>query len=204
MAEALQAIHACGLVHRDLKPGNIIMAEDGPRVLDFGIARAVESTRLTMTGAAFGTPGFLAPEQALGYEVTGAADVFALGAILVAAAGGAAWGGGTPMALMYQTVHEPPDLTALPPSLRALVASCLAKDPAVRPSPSTLLDLLTVSAPVRRDLMPTASPAAMSAQNNKAPRGPRVQLISADHLSAVAIDGNGLVFQASHAKVEFG
>lgn len=90
LAEALQAVHACGLVHRDLKPGNIIMAEDGPRVLDFGIARAVESTRLTSTGAAFGTPGYLAPEQAQGLEVTGAADVFALGAVLVAAAAWAA------------------------------------------------------------------------------------------------------------------
>ncbi|MFI8880330.1 serine/threonine-protein kinase [Streptomyces sp. NPDC055243] len=94
-AEALAAIHGCGLVHRDLKPGNIIMASDGPRVLDFGIARAMESIRLTSTGVAFGTPGFLAPEQAQGAEVGGAADVFALGAVLVAAAGGSAFGRGT-------------------------------------------------------------------------------------------------------------
>lgn len=96
LAEALEAIHACGLVHRDLKPGNIVMAPDGPRVLDFGIARALESTRLTATGSAFGTPGYLAPEQALGEEVTGAADVFALGAVLVAAAGGQALRGRHP------------------------------------------------------------------------------------------------------------
>ncbi|TVZ76423.1 RodZ domain-containing protein [Streptomyces sp. BK340] len=142
LAEALQAVHACGLVHRDLKPGNIIMADDGPRVLDFGIARAVESTRLTATGAAFGTPGYLAPEQAQGDEVGGAADVFALGAVLVAAAGGRAFGTGTPMGLMYRSVHEPADLSALPGELRPLVAACLSKDPADRPTPEALLSSL--------------------------------------------------------------
>ncbi|MEU8467436.1 serine/threonine-protein kinase [Streptomyces sp. NPDC029006] len=147
LAEALESIHSCGLVHRDLKPGNIIMADDGPRVLDFGIARAVESTRLTATGTAFGTPGFLAPEQALGHDVTGAADVFALGAVLVAAAGGTAWGEGTPMGLMYRSVHEPPNLSAVPAALADVVAACLAKEPADRPTPSALLDRLTGSAP---------------------------------------------------------
>ncbi|MER5360538.1 serine/threonine-protein kinase [Streptomyces sp. NPDC002785] len=141
LAEALAAIHGCGLVHRDLKPGNIIMASDGPRVLDFGIARALESTRLTATGTAFGTPGFLAPEQALGQEVSGAADVFALGAVLVAAAGGSAFGAGTPMGLMYRSVHETPDLAAVPDGLRPILASCLAKNPYVRPTPDGLLDL---------------------------------------------------------------
>lgn len=142
LAEALQAIHACGLVHRDLKPGNIIMAEDGPRVLDFGIARAVESTRLTSTGGAFGTPGFLAPEQAQGLEVDGGADVFALGAVLTAAAGGTAFGMGTPMGMMYRSVHEPADLSAVPQGLRTVIAACLSKDPARRPTPAELLDLL--------------------------------------------------------------
>ncbi|MEU9292439.1 protein kinase [Streptomyces sp. NPDC048266] len=141
LAEALQAIHACGLIHRDLKPGNIIMADDGPRVLDFGIARALESTRLTSTGAAFGTPGFLAPEQAQGMEVDAAADVFALGAVLVAAAGGSAFGEGTPMALMYRSVHEEANLSAVPEGLRPVVAACLAKDPGRRPPPAELLDL---------------------------------------------------------------
>lgn len=141
LAEALAAIHGCGLVHRDLKPGNIIMAADGPRVLDFGIARALESTRLTATGVAFGTPGFLAPEQAQGLEVGGPADVFALGAVLVAAAGGSAFGAGTPIGLMYRSVHEPPDLTAVPDALRPVVASCLAKEPTERPTPDGLLDL---------------------------------------------------------------
>ncbi|MFF1507479.1 serine/threonine-protein kinase [Streptomyces sp. NPDC058326] len=146
LAEALEAIHACGLVHRDLKPGNIVMAPDGPRVLDFGIARAVESTRLTATGSAFGTPGYLAPEQALGEEVTGAADVFALGAVLVAAAGGRPFGDGTPMGLMYRAVHEAPDLTSVPEALRGLVGRCLAKDPAERPAPEEILDALGAGA----------------------------------------------------------
>ena len=147
LAEALESIHSCGLVHRDLKPGNIIMADDGPRVLDFGISRAVESGRLTATGTAFGTPGFLAPEQALGHDVTGAADVFALGAVLVAAAGGSAWGEGTPMGLMYRSVHEPPDMSAVPAALADVVGACLAKEPADRPTPGALLDLLTAPAP---------------------------------------------------------
>ncbi|WP_240120665.1 MULTISPECIES: hypothetical protein [unclassified Streptomyces] len=114
LGEALQTAHACGLAHRNLKPGDIIMADDGPRVLDLGIARAVESTRLTAAGAVFGTPGHLAPEQAQGDEVGCAADVFALGAVLVAAAGGSAFGIGTPMGLMYRSLHEPADLSALP------------------------------------------------------------------------------------------
>lgn len=141
LAEALAAIHGCGLVHRDLKPGNIIMAPDGPRVLDFGIARALESTRLTATGMAFGTPGFLAPEQAQGQDISGAADVFALGAVLVAAAGGSAFGAGTPMGMMYRSVHEPPDLAAVPEGLRPVLAACLAKEPEQRPTPTGLLDL---------------------------------------------------------------
>ncbi|MET8824813.1 serine/threonine-protein kinase [Streptomyces sp. NPDC004610] len=143
LAEALQAVHGCGLVHRDLKPGNIIMAPDGPRVVDFGIARAVESTRLTLTGHTFGTPGYLAPEQAEGREVTGAADVFALGAVLVAAAGGSAFGAGTPMMLMYRSVHSPADLSPVPEDLRAIVGACLEKNPDHRPTTEQLLDSLT-------------------------------------------------------------
>ncbi|MFF0777839.1 protein kinase [Streptomyces sp. NPDC003720] len=173
LAEALESIHARGLVHRDLKPGNIIMAEDGPRVLDFGIARAVESTRFTATGTAFGTPGFLAPEQALGHDVTGAADVFALGAVLVAAAGGSAWGEGTPMGLMYRSVHETPDLAAVPAGLTELVSACLAKDPAARPTPSRLLD--TVTGESREPGPPAYSPtvAVPPAPSRYAPPAPQ-------------------------------
>lgn len=178
LSEALKAIHDCGLVHRDLKPGNIIMADDGPRVLDFGIARALESTRLTSTGAAFGTPGFLAPEQAQGLDVGGAADVFSLGAVLVAAAGGQAFGEGTPMMLMYRAVHEPADLSALPEGLRPLVACCLAKDPAQRPTAQRLLDLLAPPTAGARaadepayppTLVPPAAPPTPTAASAAAP-----------------------------------
>ncbi|MEU4849338.1 serine/threonine-protein kinase [Streptomyces gilvosporeus] len=168
LAEALQAVHGCEIVHRDLKPGNIIMAPDGPRVLDFGIARAVESTRLTMTGHAFGTPGYLAPEQAEGRDVTGAADVFALGAVLVAAAGGSAFGEGTPMMLMYRSVHAEADLSPVPEGIRGIVGACLEKDPAHRPTTEQLLDAFTgvvdashpptVVAPPATLVMPTADP----------------------------------------------
>ncbi|MFI6652086.1 serine/threonine-protein kinase [Streptomyces sp. NPDC050529] len=168
LAEALAAIHRCGLVHRDLKPGNIIIASDGPRVLDFGIARALESTRLTATGMAFGTPGFLAPEQAQGQEVGGAADVFALGAVLVAAAGGSAFGAGTPMGLMYRSVHETPDLAALPEALRPIVASCLAKEPAQRPTPEGLLDLFAAGGAAHPPTV-AAPPPPSYAPSNAAP-----------------------------------
>ncbi|MFB6816828.1 serine/threonine-protein kinase [Streptomyces sp. NPDC056347] len=148
LAEALAAVHGCGLVHRDLKPGNIIMAPDGPRVLDFGISRAVESTRLTATGHSFGTPGYLAPEQAEGREVTGAADVFALGAVLVAAAGGSAFGEGAPMMLMYRSVHTEADVSSVPEGIRGTVEACLAKDPALRPTTEQLLDTFADAADV--------------------------------------------------------
>ncbi|MEV5603164.1 protein kinase [Streptomyces sp. NPDC052299] len=157
LAEALAAIHRCGLVHRDLKPGNIIMAADGPRVLDFGIARALESTRLTATGMAFGTPGFLAPEQAQGLQVGPPADVFALGAVLVAAAGGSAFGAGTPMGMMYRSVHEAPDLDAVPEGVRDVVAACLAKEPGDRPGPDALLDLFAPGGPAYVPTMPVRS-----------------------------------------------
>ncbi|MFJ4467624.1 serine/threonine-protein kinase [Streptomyces sp. NPDC089424] len=146
LAEALVAIHSCDLVHRDLKPSNIIMTDDGPRVLDFGIARALDETRLTNTSMVVGTPGFLAPEQIGSGLVGPACDVFALGAVLVHAAGGRAFGEGGHMALMYRAVHDDPELTALPDPLRRLVAQCLAKDPGTRPTAEQLLTALAPTA----------------------------------------------------------
>ncbi|MGA4841154.1 serine/threonine-protein kinase [Streptomyces sp. G45] len=143
LAEALEAIHACGLVHRDLKPANIILAEDGPRVLDFGIARALEGTGLTGE-AVIGTAGFIAPEQVRADgNITGACDVFALGAVLVAAAGGSAFGEGTPYAMLYRAVHERADLSAVPGALRDVVRACLRKEPERRPTPRELLNQFT-------------------------------------------------------------
>ncbi|MGW1405788.1 serine/threonine-protein kinase [Streptomyces sp. NPDC002403] len=141
LAEALKAIHSCGLVHRDLKPANIVMAEDGARVLDFGIAHALEGTRLTGDGVVVGTAGYHSPEQAQGHPVTGACDVFALGAVLVAAAGGSAFGSGSAYGLLYSVVHKDADVSAVPGPLRPLVLACLRKAPGSRPTPHRLLDL---------------------------------------------------------------
>ncbi|OKK05863.1 serine/threonine protein kinase [Streptomyces sp. CB03234] len=141
LAEALAAVHALGLVHRDVKPSNVLLALDGPRLIDFGIARATDGTAsLTSTGVSVGSPGYMAPEQILGKGVSGAADVFSLGAVLAYAATGAApFPGGSSAALLYKVVHEEPELGgALTGELRDLVAACLAKDPAARPAPAEL------------------------------------------------------------------
>ncbi|MER7544102.1 serine/threonine-protein kinase [Spirillospora sp. NPDC127506] len=139
LAEALEAIHAAGLVHRDLKPSNILLASDGPRVIDFGIAQALEGTALTVPGGSVGTPGFMAPEHVRGEDVGPPADVFALGAVLCHAAGVRPFGDGPAHTLLYRVVHEMPDVSELPSGLRDIVSSCLAKDPAARPSPAEVL-----------------------------------------------------------------
>ncbi|MFE7620133.1 protein kinase [Streptomyces sp. NPDC057496] len=145
LAEGLAAVHACKMVHRDLKPGNVLLAADGPRLIDFGIARAADETQLTRTGLMIGTPGFMAPEHVVRNEAGPPADVFALGGVLVYAATGAGpFGEGAPHAVNYRSVHEDPDLTGLPASLLPLVADCLAKDPGDRPTVSEILDRVPV------------------------------------------------------------
>ncbi|MEU4798031.1 serine/threonine-protein kinase [Streptomyces sp. NPDC023327] len=140
LAEALAHVHALGLVHRDVKPSNVLLTLDGPRLIDFGIARATDGTAsLTATGASIGSPGYMAPEQILGRGVTGAADVFSLGAVLVyAATGESPFPGDSSAGLLYKVVHEEPELGALSGGLRDLAAACLAKDPAARPVPAEL------------------------------------------------------------------
>ncbi|MCP2309165.1 serine/threonine-protein kinase [Kitasatospora paracochleata] len=141
IAEALQAIHAVGVVHRDLKPANVLLATDGPRVIDFGIARAADAVGLTGTGLRIGSPGFMAPEQALGAPATPATDVFALGALAACAAGGTPpFGHGPESGALYRVVHEEPDLGAVPPGLVDLVRHCLAKRPELRPTPAQLIE----------------------------------------------------------------
>ncbi|WP_371679920.1 serine/threonine-protein kinase [Streptomyces sp. NBC_01276] len=140
IAEALQAIHGAGVVHRDLKPANVLIAGDGPRVIDFGIARAADAVALTGAGLRIGTAAFMAPEQALGLRVTGATDVFALGALAAYVAGGSPpFGEGPESGALYRVVHEHPDLTRIPPDLHDLVAWCLAKRPEDRPGTAGLI-----------------------------------------------------------------
>ncbi|MEU3460607.1 protein kinase [Streptomyces sp. NPDC006733] len=141
LAEALVAIHRAGLVHRDLKPSNVLLALDGPKVIDFGIAKALESAGLTMTGLAIGSPGFMAPEQVTGGEITFATDIFALGAVLVfAATGRSPFGTGATPALLYRVVNDEVGVDDLPAGLRPLARGCLAKDPARRPTAAQVLD----------------------------------------------------------------
>ncbi|ARH93900.1 serine/threonine-protein kinase [Streptomyces sp. MOE7] len=142
IAEALQVIHGAGIVHRDLKPSNVLLAADGPRVIDFGIARAADATSLTSSGVTVGTPTFMAPEQAAGSTITPATDIFALGQVAAyAAIGTPAFGEGTSHGVLYRIVHEEPDLTGLPEELRELVTRCLAKDASERPSIAEVIAL---------------------------------------------------------------
>lgn len=145
LAEALGAVHGLGLVHRDVKPSNVLLALDGPRLIDFGIARATEGTAsLTSTGASIGSPGYMAPEQILGRTVGGPADVFSLGAVLTyAATGEQPFPGDSSASLLYKVVHEEPQLgPELTGELRDLVSACLAKNPADRPTPEQIVSRL--------------------------------------------------------------
>ncbi|MDT0394794.1 bifunctional serine/threonine-protein kinase/ABC transporter substrate-binding protein [Streptomyces edwardsiae] len=139
LAEALEDVHAAGLVHRDVKPSNVLLTADGPRLIDFGIARAVGATALTADGSVVGSPGYLSPEQARGRTVGPASDVFSLGCVLAhAATGRAVFGAGGAAGVLYRTVHEEPDLEGVPAALREIVRRCLAKDPGERPAVAEL------------------------------------------------------------------
>ena len=140
LAEALSAIHAAGVVHCDLKPSNVLLSPDGPRVIDFGISRATEAVSVTGVGWVAGSPGFMSPEQAMSEEVGPPSDVFSLGAVLTfAATGGGPFGRGSRPELAYRLVYSPPDLDLVPAELRPLVARCLAKDPGQRPTADEVL-----------------------------------------------------------------
>ncbi|WP_228001019.1 serine/threonine-protein kinase [Nocardia australiensis] len=156
LAEALIAVHGVGVVHRDLKPSNVLLAIDGPKVIDFGIARAIEDSALTTTGSVIGSPSFMCPEQVLASPVGPAADVFALGGVLVfAATGHGPFGVGDTVQMLFRVVYEEPQLDGVPQRLRPLIAACLAKDAAARPTPDQLLAALQdIGVPQRAGWLP--------------------------------------------------
>ncbi len=140
LAEGLNAIHAAGVVHGDLKPSNVLLAEDGPRVIDFGISHAAETAPLTHPGLVMGSPGFMSPEQALGKKVGPRSDVFSLGTVLAySASGERPFGTGSPIELLDRVIHGTPSLDKVPAEVRPLVERCLAKDPSERPTAASLL-----------------------------------------------------------------
>jgi serine/threonine protein kinase len=142
LAEGLCAIHKAGVVHRDLKPSNVLLAEDGPRVIDIGISGAAEASAAAAAGESvmIGSPGYMSPEQVLGYDIGLASDMFSLGAVLTfAATGQGPFGSGSPGALMYRLVNTPASLDEVPAEVRPLVGRCLAKHPGDRPTAGELL-----------------------------------------------------------------
>jgi hypothetical protein len=174
VAEALQAIHSVNVVHRDLKPSNVVLGPDGPRVIDFGIARALEGAALTQTGMAVGTPQFMAPEQLLGLAVTPMIDIFALGTLAAySVLGRSPFGEGHPPAVYYRVLHEPPDLNGCPPQLRVLIEQCLAKEPAGRPRLDQILRFCLARSDVAGSLSPPAQslypPVEMAVHRHEAP-----------------------------------
>jgi len=181
LAEGLSAIHAADLVHRDLKPSNVLLAGDGPRVIDFGISRAAEATALTHADLVIGSPGFMSPEQAEGRDTGPPSDVFSLGAVLAFAASGTGpFGTGSTAALVYRVVHGTPALDGVPAAVRPLVERCLAKDPGQRPSTAELLEELDgaeleagwLPAPVAAELSRRPRRPDLSASGGWSPTGP--------------------------------
>ncbi|WP_432165496.1 WD40 repeat domain-containing serine/threonine protein kinase [Streptomyces sp. bgisy031] len=151
VAEALQSIHAAGVIHRDLKPSNILLSADGPKVIDFGIARATDVTSVTSTGMLAGTPGYMAPEYIRGESLTEAVDVFALGAIASYAATARPAFGGSGHSVLYRILEQAPDLDGCPEPVRTVAARCLAKDPAERPDLAEIIRLCRTVGPDRPD-----------------------------------------------------
>lgn len=142
VAEALQSIHAAGVIHRDLKPANIILSAEGPKVIDFGIARAADVTSVTGTGVRAGTPAYMAPEYIQGQSLTEAVDLFALGLVAhFAVTGRLAFGGGSGYGVAYRILEQEPDLDGCPEPLRTIAVRCLEKDPARRPGPAEVIEL---------------------------------------------------------------
>src|SRR5579863_911471 len=183
LAEGLAAIHACGLVHRDLKPSNVILADDGPRIIDFGIARAAEASPMTTAGMVVGTYSYMSPEQLRGEVAGPASDVFALGCTLAfAATARVTFGDDSIVTVVYRITTEPPDLNGVTEQhgFRDLVRDCLSKSPANRPSLATIMERLAETGTAAQAVLaePTADywrsggPVSRPAAEEPAPRGP--------------------------------
>ncbi|MFE7119510.1 PQQ-binding-like beta-propeller repeat protein [Streptomyces sp. NPDC057654] len=214
LAEALRDINRAGVVHRDLKPSNVLLAEDGPKVIDFGISRPYDSELRTETGKLIGTPPFMAPEQFQRPRQVGpAADVFALGSLLVhAATGRGPFESESPYIVAYQVVHDEPDLAGVPEDLVPLVRACLAKEPGDRPTPDALMaelrtalvrapDVPLPRVPVQRGASAASAPEALPTPRRAVPpaapapsparrRRPRARLLAGGAL-ALAVVGAG-------------
>jgi len=150
LAEGLAAIHAAGVVHRDLKPSNVLLAEDGPRVIDFGISEAAEASVAVASDVMIGSPGYMSPEQVMGMDIGPASDIFSLGAVLTfAATGQGPFGTGSHAALIYRLVNSPANLDDVSGELRSLVSRCLAKQPGDRPAAREVLAELGTLQPAR-------------------------------------------------------
>ncbi|MCG8969308.1 serine/threonine-protein kinase [Streptomyces sp. CL12-4] len=221
VAEALQAIHSVGVVHRDLKPSNVLLAADGPRVIDFGISVTAGLSSHTATGSTVGTPHFMAPEQATAGEVSPATDVFALAQTAAfAALGEPLYGDGVAPVVLYRIVHEEPDLSRLPEPLRPLFARCLASDPRERATPAEVVQWCrgrlgadaaagagpavwnevtgpeaTVPGPARTPVAPSTAAATLSLRpaRRRAP-GRRTALVTAVTVTAGALLWTGLTW----------
>src|ERR1700750_184654 len=153
LAEGLIAIHAAGVIHRDLKPSNVLLAQDGPRIIDFGISSAAGATSLTGTGFMIGSPGFMSPEQAEGLTVGPASDIFSLAGVLIyAAQGEGPFGSGDTAALLYRVAHGKPNTDNVPESLRPLIKRSLSRDPKRRPTATQFLTDLSAAYPAAADL----------------------------------------------------
>ena len=148
LAEALRAVHAAGVIHRDLKPANVLLADDGPHVIDFGISRPFHGTQLTSAGMVIGTPGYMSPEQAKTGPAGPASDIFSLGCVLAyAATGSPPFGGENPASVLFRIVSAEPDMSAIPPRLRQVIEACLKKDPAQRPEPAQVIAMINALGP---------------------------------------------------------
>jgi hypothetical protein len=202
LAKSLTAIHAAGVVHGDLKPSNVLLAPDGPRVIDFGISQAVEAAPLARAGLVVGTPSFMAPEQAAGEEVGPRSDVFSLGAVLAfAATGHKPFGAGPPAAVLDRVVRVAADLGDAPAEVRPLIEQCLAKDPMRRPTAAELLAGVTAA---QSAMGPRSepSPAAARPGQPRARGGRRRPLIAASAVAVIlgASAGYGLNAVTQHQR----